>query len=185
MPPAFASISMFTIAVKYAGAFFSAFCLVHGNRNLGRELRSQFLKQSAGLVFVHQAGLNESVESAGAVVEIGVERLRQLGGSIGLQQPGAVQPQAIQSLGHLLDGRDFDLALAANGVANFLADRADISPERPALVQKCGVWSHFSASSRRRMNSGSGMPMTWQTSRNSRISRRRSPDSYLLTNDCG
>src|ERR1019366_7783420 len=70
-------------------------------------------------------------------------------------------------------------------VTDLLADGADVCPKMLGQIHKLLVGNHCRDFSSRCTNSWSEMPIASQIWRISKMSRRRSPDSYLLTNDCG
>ena len=85
----------------------------------------------------------------------------------------------------LLKSGNLNLACTTIGVPHFLTDQADVRPEVLWLREEPGVWFHEALLRTREMKSSIEAPRAAQTSDNSIKSSRRSPDSYLLTNDCG
>src|SRR5712692_6908096 len=84
----------------------------------------------------------------------------------------------------------FNLICPSLRVAVLRADGPNMGPEHLRLFQELWVRNHEggtlgSRASSRRTNRGNEIPRAEQTRRISKISRRRSPDSYLLTKDCG
>lgn len=85
----------------------------------------------------------------------------------------------------LLRSGNLNLACTTIGVPHFLTDQTDVRPKVLWLREEPGVWFQEALLRTRETKLSSEIPRAAQTSDNSIKSSRRSPDSYLLTNDCG
>jgi len=72
-----------------------------------------------------------------------------------------------------------------NCVSHVLANGANVCPKMFRQPDKLWIWFHSKFSSNFLTRRAKGMPTAWQIWRSSTKSSLRSPDSYLLTNDCG
>jgi len=85
----------------------------------------------------------------------------------------------------LLKSGNLNLTCTTIGVPHFLTDQTDVRPKVLWLGEEPGVWFQEALLRTRETNFSSEISRAAQTSDNSIKSSRRSPDSYLLTNDCG
>lgn len=82
-------------------------------------------------------------------------------------------------------GRNLDAARATLSVADFLSDQANVRPEILWLAEESRLRFQRMALSKRHTKSSREILSALQISLSSTKSIRLSPDSYLLTKDCG
>ena len=149
----------------------------------GSDLTEEFL----GSLGVHQQGADDIIERGRTITEI----LSQAG-----QEDTGMRPTwyscirgGARKLGECLlnfrHRRNLDASCFAIRIASLFADSPNVRPEGLGKANETAIRLHPPSFSRCRTNSSSDWPRALQTKRSSSTSSRRSPDSYLLTNDCG
>src|SRR5579859_813446 len=102
-----------------------------------------------------------------------------------IAERGSAETKRDECVAHFCHAWHFDFVFLSAGVADLFANCSDKCPESLILVEEVLIGDHLSAFSNRPAKSMREMPSAWHTACSSIMSRRRSPDSYLLTNDCG
>src|SRR5208282_3478292 len=173
-------------ASQECGFALLALLLVHRDRRAGSKRSLHLLEQRFSFPGVHEKRPNGSIEGSCAIAKIVSQMPRQLRRLPARSaELGCRQRKLGESNLDFLLAWNLDLLSQPVCVAYFFADGPDVRPERLRQADKAGGWPHRRPFSSRRTNSWSETPTARQTRRSSRTSKRRSPDSYLLTNDCG
>jgi hypothetical protein len=133
---------------------------------------------------IHKQGLDNRIETTGSVLKIGGDQLSEIRNiSFGTQDGIAMDFELSQRCNHGFDrGNLYPMGFPIR-ITDGLAKGPNIRPKFSRRFRKSWIRFHDWASSKRRMTEENEMPIALQTSRSSTISNRRSPDSYLLTND--
>ena len=162
------------------------FLFVHRERALRLEFSTQPIKDSSCFGGIHQRRLDELVQHMRPKLKVGSKhpplfRCR----SAGVYYLTGFQTETLQCLLHFRQCGSTDLSTSSTRITKMFTDRANISPKSLWLFKESRVRLHCTESSKRRIKSERVMPTPLQICRSSMRSSRRSPDSYLLTKDCG
>ncbi len=162
------------------------FLLVHWERALRLKFSTQAGEDSSCFGGVHQQRLDDIVQHVRPRLKVGSEHPPQFRWlSSGLYYLPGVQTKTLQRLLHFRQGGSADLSTPSTRITKMLANGANISPKSLWLFKETRIRLHCIESSNRRTKSERVMPTALQICRSSIRSSRRSPDSYLLTKDCG
>lgn len=162
-----------------------SFLLVHRHRQRRSRLTTHLLECGLRLFCVHKQRLHHIIQDICPVSEVVDKRPSHHRGLISLDYMRRTQRHLFESPDDHRHVWNKNLLGAASGVPKVLTDAAHIRPEVLGLIKVSRVRFQLASSSSRLIKSTNWTPNTRQIFRSSRTSRRRSPDSYRLTNDCG
>ncbi len=173
-------------ACQERGLFLCALLLVHRNERSGFQRSPKFSEKFSCLAYVHQKRSHRVVDRLRPerkVISQFQAKLSQIPSGIEDMLGGKLKFH--ECVFDLIFRRDEDAAGRPVCVADLLADRANVGPKMFGQSLKAAVWLHETSFSNRRTKSPKEIPNALQICLNSTRSSLRSPDSYLLTNDCG
>src|SRR6266571_25251 len=162
------------------------FLFVHWEWALRLEFSTQHIEDSFCFGDVHQRRLDDMVQHVRPKLKVGSKHSPKLCWlSAGSYYLAGVQAETLQRLLHFRQDGSTDLPTSSTRITKMFTDRANISPKSLWLFKESRIRLHYTKSSKRRIKSERVRPTALQICRSSMRSSRRSPDSYLLTKDCG